>query len=68
MPLKTGGKLRGGDYIVPANISSQYITGLLLALPILDGDSRIILKGEAVSAPYIDITLGVLELRHRSKA
>lgn len=62
LPLKTGGKLRGGDYIVPANISSQYITGLLLALPILDGDSRIILKGEAVSAPYIDITLGVLEL------
>lgn len=58
--LTIRGKLRAGQYRIPANISSQYITGLLFALPLLDGDSEIIFVGEAVSQGYIDITLDVL--------
>lgn len=55
------GKLSAGEFYIPANISSQYITGLLFALPLLDGDSKIILVGESVSTGYLDITLDVLQ-------
>lgn len=55
------GKLSAGEFTVPANVSSQYITGLLFALPLLDGDSKITLIGETVSAGYLDITLDVLQ-------
>ena len=60
LPLKTGGKLRAGKYEIDGGISSQYVTGLLFALPLLDGDSEIALRGELVSSNYVDITLGVL--------
>lgn len=60
--LNVKGKLKSGDYFVDASISSQYITGLLFALPLLDGDSRIIFKNGAVSKGYIDITIDVLNL------
>lgn len=55
------GKLKSGEYQINAGISSQYITGLLFALPLLDGDSNLILEGETVSKGYIDITLDVLK-------
>lgn len=54
------GRLAPGVYEIDATISSQFVTGLLLALPLLAGDSEIRLLGRAVSAPYIDITLEVL--------
>ncbi len=56
------GRLHSGEFLLDATVSSQYTTGLLLALPILSGDSRIRLIGEAVSRPYLDITLSVLDL------
>lgn len=59
--LTVGGKLTAGVYKIDASISSQYISGLLFALPLLDGDSRIQLLGESVSKRYIDITLDVLQ-------
>ena len=55
------GKLRAGIFNVAANVSSQYITGLLFALPLLDGDSKIIFVGEPVSTGYLDVTLHVLQ-------
>ena len=55
------GKLFGGVYEVDASVSSQYISGLLFALPLLNEKSKILLKGEIVSADYINITLEVLE-------
>ncbi len=55
------GKLESGRYTISANVSSQYVTGLLFALPILDGDSEVVLNGEIVSKGYIDITLDVLK-------
>ena len=54
------GKLRSGEFKISANVSSQYITGLLFALPLLSGDSTIVFEGEPVSVGYIDITLDVL--------
>jgi len=59
--LRVQGKLRSGDYSIPGNVSSQFITGLLLALPKVEGESRLILTTEAESLPYIVMTLAVLK-------
>lgn len=54
------GKLKSGVYEIDATISSQYLTGLLFALPLLDGDSKIVFKGVPVSKNYLDITKEIL--------
>lgn len=56
------GRLKPGDYTIDATVSSQYISGLLFALPLLDGDSRILFSGDPVSKNYIDMTVEVLTL------
>ena len=61
LPLEINGKLRSGIYEIPGNISSQFITGLLLALPLCDGDSEIKLTTEVQSAGYIDMTIAVMK-------
>jgi len=58
---KISGRLQCGIYTLPGNISSQFITGLLFALPLLNGDSQIILTSKLESAGYVDLTLQVLE-------
>lgn len=55
------GKLKSGVYEIPGNISSQFITGLMLTLPSLEGDSIIRLTTEAESLSYIDMTVKSLE-------
>ncbi len=60
IPLALSGKLTSGDYEIAGNISSQYITGLLFALPLLEGDSRIVLTTKLESKPYVDMTLKVM--------
>lgn len=55
------GKLTSGVYEIDASVSSQYITGLLFALPLLSGESEIIMQGDIVSKDYINITLSALE-------
>lgn len=60
LPLIVNGKLTGGQFYVDGNVSSQFITGLLFALPLLDGDSEIVLTSPLQSKPYVDITIGVL--------
>ncbi len=55
-PYKISGKLRAGSYRIDGSMSSQFITGLLFALSILDGDSDIILTSRLNSKPYVDIT------------
>ena len=62
LPLNTKGRLKAGVYTLPGNVSSQFITGLLLSLPLLDGDSRLIIEGKLESAGYIDVTLDVLSM------
>lgn len=61
LPLEIKGRLRNGIYEIPGNISSQFITGLMLALPLLDGDSEIRLTSEAQSVGYIDMTIGIMK-------
>jgi len=59
--LYAEGKLESGIYNLRGDVSSQFITGLLLALPLLQGDSEIRIEGELQSAPYVDITRSVQE-------
>lgn len=60
LPLAISGKLESGVYEIRGDVSSQYITGLLLSLPILDGDSEIRLITKLESKPYVDMTVKVL--------
>ena len=55
------GKLKSGVFEIDGSISSQFITGLLFALPLLDGDSVIKLVPPVNSKNYIDITLEILK-------
>lgn len=58
--LVAGGELKSGIYKMRGDVSSQFLTGLLFALPLLNGDSEIILTTPLESAPYVDITIDVL--------
>lgn len=60
LPLELSGYLSGGKYKIPGNISSQFISGLLLALPLLDEESRIQLTSPLESASYVDMTIQVM--------
>lgn len=62
LPITASGKLTSGVFKIRGDVSSQYISGLLFALPLLDGDSEIRLTTPAVSAGYIDMTLATLSL------
>ncbi len=57
LPLKISGKLQSGIYKIPGNVSSQFITGLLFALPLLENDSDIVLTSPIESVGYINMTI-----------
>ncbi|MCQ2566098.1 MAG: 3-phosphoshikimate 1-carboxyvinyltransferase [Clostridia bacterium] len=59
--LECFGRLDCGVYTVPGDVSSQYISGLLFALPLLEGHSRLEITGKSESSPYIALTESVLE-------
>ncbi|MCR5830326.1 MAG: 3-phosphoshikimate 1-carboxyvinyltransferase [Lachnospiraceae bacterium] len=59
--LNVSGQIKPGKYEIPGNISSQFISGLLFALPLLNGDSDIIITGKRESVSYINMTLDALE-------
>ena len=60
LPCSVSGKLMAGRFEIDGGISSQFITGLMFALPLLDGDSEIVMTSRLESKPYVDITMGVL--------
>ena len=60
VPFVLEGQLLAGDYRIPGNVSSQYISGLLIALPLLAEGSRIFNEGPLESAPYVDMTITTL--------
>jgi 3-phosphoshikimate 1-carboxyvinyltransferase len=61
-PLKiTGGKLKGGKRSISGEISSQYISALLLIAPYLPGGLELVMKGNVVSASYINLTLQLMK-------
>lgn len=60
LTLSAGEPIKSGEYRVAGNVSSQFITGLLFALPLCDGDSKLIVEGNFESASYVNLTLSAL--------
>lgn len=60
MPFTMNGTLKGGDYVLEGDISSQFISGLLFALPLCSGNSVIRLASRLESKPYADMTVEAL--------
>ncbi|MBR4425165.1 MAG: 3-phosphoshikimate 1-carboxyvinyltransferase [Oscillospiraceae bacterium] len=58
--IRVRGPLRPGCFSLPGDVSSQFVSGLLFALPLLDGDSEIALTGSVESRSYIELTLAAL--------
>ena len=61
LPFSISGSLKSGDFRLPGNISSQYISGLLFALPLLEDSSRIMLTTRLESVAYVEMTRRTLE-------
>ncbi len=61
MPITLSGKLTGGQYTLPGNVSSQFISGLLFTLPLLEEPSKITVSNKLESLPYIQMTLAALK-------
>jgi len=60
-PLRiTGRRLTGGVVVIPGNVSSQYISALLMIGPVLDRGLELRLTGDIISRPYIDLTLWLM--------
>ncbi|MGN0463116.1 MAG: 3-phosphoshikimate 1-carboxyvinyltransferase [Acutalibacteraceae bacterium] len=63
-PIKNGisakGRLKSGEYIIPGDVSSQFISGMLFALPLADGDSKIEVTQPFESRSYVDMTVDAL--------
>lgn len=60
LPIEVCGPIRGGEITIDGSVSSQFITGLLLALPLARHDTTLYVR-DAVSTPYIDMTLDIAE-------
>lgn len=60
LPVTVSGKLAAGYYIIDGSVSSQFISGLLLALPQTHAESTVTITGDIQSRPYIEMTLDTL--------
>ena len=60
--IRCAGQLRSGRYRISGGVSSQFITGLLLACALIPGESSIEILGRLESAPYVTMTLGAMAL------
>lgn len=60
--IRCTGKLRAGVYTIDGGVSSQYITGLMLALPMIGNDSSIEITGTLQSASYVELTKQVIKM------
>ena len=58
--IRVKGPLIAGEYFIDGDVSSQFITGLMLAFSTLDGDSKIIVNRKIESRPYVDMTMAVM--------
>ncbi|MPW26215.1 3-phosphoshikimate 1-carboxyvinyltransferase [Alkalibaculum sp. M08DMB] len=61
LPLTINGRLTAGEYSMQGDVSSQFITGMLFALPLLKGNSKLIITTELESKPYVDMTIEMLK-------
>ncbi len=62
--LRCQGRLNSGEYRIDGSVSSQFITGLLLALSLIKGESHLTVTGKVESRPYIDLTKQAMALFH----
>ena len=62
LPLTVNGRLKPGAYVLPGDVSSQFVSGLLFALPLLEGDSSLKILPPLESASYIELTLSCLQM------
>ena len=60
--IRCCGKLKAGSYEISGNVSSQFITGLLFALSLIDGESELFISGKIESQPYITMTEEAMRL------
>ena len=60
VPIQIEGKIEAGEYFLDGSLSSQFVSGMLMALPILEGQSTLHVK-ELKSVPYVKMTLEILE-------
>ena len=60
LPLTVAGRLKPGEYVLPGDVSSQFVSGLLFALPLLEADSELEILPPLESASYIELTLSSL--------
>lgn len=61
-PVEIKGSYKGGKITINGGISSQFITSLLLVSPMLKNDSEIVMTGDVVSRPYLDVTTHMMKL------
>ncbi len=61
LPVTLAGRLTGGEFTLPGNLSSQFVSGLLMAAPLLKQGCTVTLTGKTESLPYIKLTAAVLE-------
>lgn len=61
LPFYTLGKLKGNSFQLPGNISSQYISGILFAAPLIEGEVKIHLTSPLESSPYVDMTIETMK-------
>ncbi|MBL7001726.1 MAG: 3-phosphoshikimate 1-carboxyvinyltransferase [Nitrosopumilus sp.] len=59
-PIKIKGKILGGDVIIPGNISSQFISALLICAPLTEKGINLTIEGNLVSKPYLDATIATM--------
>ena len=59
-PLSVYGKFNGGDLSIDGSVSSQFITGILMSLPLTENGGKLTVTGDFQSKPYVDITVDVM--------
>lgn len=60
--IQTSGKLQQGNYTIAGNVSSQFISGLMFAMALIEGESKLQITGKLESRPYIEMTQQALTL------
>ena len=60
--IRCTGKLKAGEYLIDGGVSSQFITGLLFATALMDGEIKITITGTLESKPYVDMTKQALKI------
>ena len=60
--IRCTGKLRPGAYRMDGSVSSQFVSGLMMALPLIDGETSLEITGKIESRPYIEMTQYVLDM------